>query len=90
MNPVQETREITIEIVKHRDSDLLVAFSDDLKGLMVTGRTQQEVESRLPGSIREILEAEGYQVINVTANAPDIAGRFHARKIVASATVEAH
>lgn len=58
-----ETRTIDVQIVKRRDSDLLIAISGDLPGLMVPGRSDQEVVSKLPDAIREILEAQGNKAI---------------------------
>lgn len=56
---------ISVEIIKHRNSDLLMGISDDMKGLYVHGRSYEEVESRIPGAIREILEAEGKTNVQV-------------------------
>lgn len=39
-------------------SGLIVAYSDELPGLLVTGRTEREVSERLPRAIREILKAQ--------------------------------
>ena len=41
---------------------LMAAFSDDLPGLLVIGKTIQELEEKLPGALREILEAQGNTV----------------------------
>lgn len=41
---------------------LMAAFSDDLPGLLVVGKTIQELEDKLPGAMREILEAQGNTV----------------------------
>ena len=65
-----EERTIRITLRKHDTSPLLAATSDDLNGLIVFGRTQQEIADKLPIAIRELLEAMGYQVASVTA-APD-------------------
>lgn len=56
---------ISVEIVKHRGSDLLVGISDDMRGLYVHGRSYEEVESRIPDAIRELLEAEGKKGVQV-------------------------
>lgn len=40
-----------------RKSGLVVAYSNDLPGLLVTGRTREEVDERLPRAISEIADA---------------------------------
>jgi hypothetical protein len=85
------TRLIKIRVVQHRTSDLLVALSDDLKGLMVPGRSDEELERKIPMAVREILEAQGFRVISVTADSAtgDLPAAFMAREFVANAKVEA-
>jgi len=58
-------RDIRVYIVGNRQTGLLVALSDDMKGLMVAGRTEEQIELELPDAIREILEAEGHRVTSV-------------------------
>ncbi len=60
------SKTIRIKVVQHRKSDLLVAISDDLSGLMVPGRTDEELQDKIEGAIREILEAQGHTVISIT------------------------
>jgi hypothetical protein len=50
---------IDIVLLRHAKSDLLVAYSDDVPGLLVSGRSEAEIDEKLPGAIREILEAQG-------------------------------
>ena len=52
-----EERTIRITLRKHDISPLLAATSDDLNGLIVFGRTWQEIEEKLPIAIRELFEA---------------------------------
>jgi len=52
-------RIIQIKSKFNAKNGLIAAFSDDLTGLLVVGRTIEEIEGKLPGAIREILEAEG-------------------------------
>lgn len=52
------TREITVEIIRHEKTGLLVALSDDMRGLLVHGDTVEEIEERLPKAIHDILEHE--------------------------------
>lgn len=60
---------INVYTVSHKDTGLLIAMSDELKGLYVHGRTQQELEDRIPIAIRAILEADGKKVISVKKEA---------------------
>jgi hypothetical protein len=62
-----EERTIRITLRKHDTTPLLAATSDDLHGLIVFGRTWQEIAEELPVAIRELFEAMGYEVISVTA-----------------------
>lgn len=39
---------IRISYQRHRDTGLLCAFSDDLKGLLVFGRTPEQLQSKIP------------------------------------------
>ena len=59
------TKIVKIEVVRHRTTGLLVAMSDDLPGLMVHGRTDEEIDERLEGAVRELLEAEGKTVVDI-------------------------
>jgi hypothetical protein len=40
-------RTIRINYQKHRDTGLLCAFSDDLKGLLVFGRTEEQLREKI-------------------------------------------
>jgi hypothetical protein len=55
-----EERIIRITLRKHDTSPLLAATSDDLQGLIVFGRTWQEIEKKLPNAVRALLEAMGF------------------------------
>lgn len=70
--------EITLKYVRHATSDLIIAMSDELKGLYVHGRSLPEIEGRVETAIRAILEAEGNRVIEITrindAAAPESSG----------------
>ena len=59
------TRQIRIMILQHRKTDLLLAVSDDLRGLMVPGRSEEDLFAKIPAAIQELLEAEGISVISV-------------------------
>jgi hypothetical protein len=59
-------RDFTIEIVRYAKTDLLMAFSNELPGLLVPARGEEELDRRLIGAICEILEAQGAINISVT------------------------
>ena len=61
-----DNRLINISIIRHSETGLYVAFSDDLKGLYVHARTQAELNERLPVAIKDILAASGHPVAAVT------------------------
>jgi hypothetical protein len=60
------TRDFTVEIVRYVKSDLLMAFSAELPGLLVPARSEEQLDQRLPGAIRELLEAQGNTDITLT------------------------
>lgn len=60
------TMEIHVSIISHAKTGLLLATSEDHKGLMVHGRSLEEIEARLPVAIRALLEAEGKTVASIT------------------------
>lgn len=50
---------IEVHILTNRESGLLLAVSDDLKGLYVHGRTEAQLFERIPQAIKALLEASG-------------------------------
>ena len=60
-----EERLVRITVLQHRTTDLLMAVSYDLPGLMVPGRSHEELTAKLPAAIQELMEAEGYEVESV-------------------------
>lgn len=56
---------ITINVVMHRDTKLMVATSPELRGLMVHGRSPEELNRRIPEAIKALLEAQGHRVDTV-------------------------
>lgn len=60
-------RTIRVWTVTHKTTGLLAACSDDLPGLLLTARTEAELEARLPRAISQILEAQGHGVVEVIA-----------------------
>jgi hypothetical protein len=85
------TREIRVHFVENRSTGLLVALSDDLKGLMVAGRSAAQIESELPDAIREMLEAGGGEVISVTTaqDPKNLPTGFSSPVLIASARLAA-
>jgi hypothetical protein len=84
-------RTIRVQLVVNRDTGLLVALSDDLKGLVIAAASKEEVEQQIPGAIRELLEAEGRTVLSVTAEVEpkDLPSGFSSASIIASARMAA-
>ncbi len=66
----QVERQIRITVLEHRNTDLLMAISYDLPGLMVPGRSEEELAEKIPAAIQEILEAEGNKVLSVELMEP--------------------
>ncbi len=58
----QKTREFHVRVMKHTETGLLVAECDQLRGLIVHGRTPDELRVRVPQALRAILEAKGETV----------------------------
>jgi hypothetical protein len=56
---------INIKGKVHTPAGLLAAFSDELPGLLVVGATWQDIEAKLPGAIRELMDAMGTPVSRV-------------------------
>lgn len=85
----QQKQVIHIHILEHRTTDLLVAVSDDLYGLVVHGRSEEEIRDRLPGVIRELIEAQGHQLLSLDVKQDDRLARagFGLPAYVASAAL---
>jgi len=64
MTTVQNTL-INIRVAQYNGSDLLVATSPEMRGLIVHARSPRELDERIPVAIRAILEAGGSDVISV-------------------------
>lgn len=56
---------IEINIIRHKDTGMYLAYSDDMKGLYVHARTMNELNERVPVAIRDIYEAAGHPVQSV-------------------------
>jgi predicted RNase H-like HicB family nuclease len=61
---MQETWKVTT--IRHRETGLYVAMSDDLPGFYAHGRSVREIEERIPQAIKMILEASGKTVGEIT------------------------
>lgn len=82
------TRTFRIDVAQHKTTGLLMAFSRDLKGLLVPGHSEEELAQRLPDAIREILEAQGNTVVSVRAERdPAIPSEFIASSFMANAAL---
>lgn len=83
-------RTININVVRHATTGMLVAISDDMRGLIVHARSKAELERRLPLAMTEMLEAEGYRVISITTTAEpdDVPVEFVSHRFRAAAEVE--
>lgn len=66
-NSEMRSKVINIEIVRHRDTGMYLAYSDDMKGLYVHARTVDELNGRIPVAIKDIYEAAGQPVASVKA-----------------------
>lgn len=88
MTAPESTRVIRVHVLKHKRSDLLMAVSDDLRGLMVPGRSEEEILDKLPRAIQELLEAEGEQVDSIDIE-PDSPADFIPPAYLASAHLAA-
>jgi len=65
-------RTISADILMNEKSGLMVAVSDDLPGLYVHGRTQSELNERIPVAIKAILEANGEGIFEVVPVDDDV------------------
>jgi hypothetical protein len=61
-----EHKLITIQVIRHNETGLFVALSDEMKGLYVHARTHEDLLERIPVAIRDILEADGFQVVDIS------------------------
>jgi predicted RNase H-like HicB family nuclease len=53
---------IHVDFVTHAPTGLVIAISNDLKGLYVHGHSIEEVRAGVPDAIRELLEFAGLRV----------------------------
>lgn len=91
MNDTQglSRRTVRIKVLQHKKTDLLLAMSDDLSGLMVPARSEKELMGKIPAAVQEILEAQGADVVSVEAvrDDPDFPKDFAPPAYLADALV---
>ena len=80
-----EVRRICISVMRHRTTGLLIASSHDMSGLLVSGRTEDELKERIPLVVRSLLEAQGCNVLSVSADDDELPRDFVTASLVASA-----
>ena len=51
------SKQISIEIIEHRKTGLLIASSNDLKGFLAHGRDYDDLETNIRLAIRALLSA---------------------------------
>ena len=64
---------IRIKLVENRQLGLFVAVTQNLEGLYVSGRSEDEVAGRLPQVLRMLLEARGRVVSLAQIDEPGLA-----------------
>jgi Domain of unknown function (DUF1902) len=86
--PVRRT--IRVQVLQHEKTGLLAAISPDLHGLVVHGHSHDELRERLPGAIRDMIEAEGDSVVDLVMRVDDRLSRagFGLPAFVADASLE--
>jgi hypothetical protein len=89
--PESVTRTIKVTIMQHLDTSLLIATSDDLKGLFLAGHSEAAIGDQLPDAVRMLLEAEGNNVLSLATarDSTGLPGSFSGRDFIASVQVEA-
>ncbi len=54
-----EKASLRINLIQHDSTGLLAATCEELPGLLVTGKTQEEIVSKLPAVVKMLLAAQG-------------------------------
>jgi len=65
-------KQLSILVTPFRDADLLVAVCPEMSGLVVHARSLDELDTKLPGAIRELVEAGGEKVLAVETARHDL------------------
>jgi hypothetical protein len=71
-----KSRAIRIQARLSRSTGLIACYSDDFPGLLVVGKTQEEIGRKLPGAVRELLEARGHRVLKLAVSDDDAPADF--------------
>lgn len=66
-----EDRTIKIRTLRHATTNLLAAVSDEMKGLLVHGRTPEELYERIPVAIKAMLNAQGHANVVISEVDPE-------------------
>ena len=82
-----EKRSIRIYLFEHKATGLLAAFSDDLHGLVVHGRSEDEIREKLPGAIRDLADAHGKEVVSLTVSRDDRLADYRPPVFIADAAL---
>jgi hypothetical protein len=75
--PKISEKTIKIRTLEHLSGGLFMAVSDDVPGLSVAGLSQEEIEKKIPGAIREFLELLGHKVLSVEIIPDALHARAH-------------
>src|SRR5437667_9384574 len=82
-----EERRFRIYLFEHKVTGLQAAFSDDLHGLVVHGRSEDEIREKLPGAIRDLVDAHGMEVVSLTVDRDDRLADYRPPMFIANAAV---
>lgn len=66
-----------VETITNVKTGLLIAISEDLPGLYVHGRSQEELDERVPIAIKALVEAQGEKVGQIV-RCDDVPSAFEA------------
>jgi hypothetical protein len=65
-------KQLSILVTPFRDADSLVAVCPEMSGLVVHARSLGELDAKLPGAIRELVEVGGKKVLAVETVRDDL------------------
>ena len=73
-------KDFRVDIFVHKKTGLLMATSEDLKGFMAHGRTDEELDRNIAAAMKALLEAQGFKVDEmrkVSEDSGSVAFRAH-------------
>lgn len=77
---------INVRVVEHKSSKLLIAMSNDLPGFYIAAQSEDQIEREIEGAIRQVLEAQGKNVISITTEvSTDLPDGFLRHAMIANA-----